>query len=192
MIKMLNNKKSQIGATITWIVAVLVILFIMIIYVLITVGIAAVKGVSEDSVQQSSSEKIVLTEELTAIINSQIGNNKILSDEIKSSLDYYMGNEEIMKYLDENINNLAMKKEFLSEELLVNAKASDEKLMGDAENILDSFCSAYVFQSPNLKIDKSKIDSGGVLTAGFTEEINLKIPYSGQIIEIKYKRAKNC
>jgi len=190
--QILNNKKSQIGATITWIVAVIVILFIMVIYVLVTMGIAAAKGASKDSVQKSASENVILTEELMSIVNAPIGNNEILTDEIKSSLDYYIGNELIMKAVGGNINNLTRIKDSLSQELLVNTKASDEKLKTDAEKILDSICGSYIFQTPNLKIDKSKTNSQEILGAGFTEETTLSVPYKDQIIEIKYQRAKNC
>lgn len=53
------NKKAQIGATITWFVALIIVVFVVVLFVLASLGLSKVKG-------QSSETKFVLSQNLAS------------------------------------------------------------------------------------------------------------------------------
>lgn len=168
---MMRNKKAQIGATITWLVAILIIFFIMLVYILVAMGLAAKKGSSEDIVQKMNSENIALNTELMSILNSDISSDKTFIEEIKSLVDS------------------------ASKDIPENLKTSAEKILGrvcrgylfNIINIEDGLI--YPRDIDNFPTIQFNVDFP---PEAFTRQINLNIPYKSQIIKLKYERLKEC
>jgi hypothetical protein len=74
---LIRNKKGAIGATLTWIVATFIILFILIIF-LVAVGVLSLKkGKIEIGSEVSLERELVLSEVSLAYLNSEIGGKKV-------------------------------------------------------------------------------------------------------------------
>jgi len=73
----IRNKKGAIGATLTWIVATFIILFILIIF-LVGVGVLSLtKGKIEIGSEVSLKKELVLSEVSLAYLNSEIDGKKV-------------------------------------------------------------------------------------------------------------------
>ncbi len=80
---MLRNKKGQIGETISWVIATLVIIGILIIFVYISVLMSKVKQLEDTELTSDSGEKIELLTEKTSFAHQLAGDrNKEFIDNI--------------------------------------------------------------------------------------------------------------
>jgi len=215
-----KNKNAQIGATITWFVAFLVILFIMILFIFFAslAGgkkilsfasfkqrgvIVGLKGLSEDADTINSLESVMKSK-----INID-GKEELFFYAILESLEPLISSQKILKdYLSGDINNLGLMlravkgthtSQVIATEVLL-AEGYDEnkekKLKPALEKELDRICDKYYFEIPNLIIDKSggwvSSVSSEVLLEDYTSEIILNAYYKGNIIKIKYRQLKTC
>lgn len=86
-INRIRNKKSQIGATLTWIVALFMIVFVMAIYLTGVIAISKAKddGITRaiknlfknDKEQYIANDKIIFTKSLISFLNQPVGNAKL-------------------------------------------------------------------------------------------------------------------
>ena len=70
MRNILENKKAQIAATITWIVATFVILFILILFLVFTIVLFLNKGRPKITIEEEEVKSLVLTRTLVNILKS--------------------------------------------------------------------------------------------------------------------------
>jgi len=213
-----KSRKAQIGATLTWIVAFLIIFFIMVLFILAAGGVSKIREIkgwflfkSPEGIDVESRD-LVLTNNLISVLNTPVDSNgkKTIEQSILETLDVYIDNEAIMNALGGDINNLnqlakqraitGLNKVVLSQELLVAAGYKEEQekeILRQIEITLDKICDGYIFEIPNMRIYKyqgkgiSSI-SKEILENEFVQELTLKIPYNSQIIEIKYRQLKKC
>jgi len=78
------GKKSQIGATLTWIVALFLICILMAVYILAAMGLAEIRGVSKDFVQEAESGNAFLNAEFNAVLKAKDSKDDTLINEIKN------------------------------------------------------------------------------------------------------------
>lgn len=79
MRKMLNSKKAQIGETVTWVVATLIIIAVLVIFIIISVALGKTKNLTSNrnvDVGNSAIDLIKTKTEIAYSINSQ-NKNKI-------------------------------------------------------------------------------------------------------------------
>lgn len=89
------NKKAQIGETITWVVAFLVIFLIMLLFTAACIAISATKGftsVNKDYLAQPVSGDIQTTENLISLLNSKM--DKLLLSEQLVQLSQLKNSEQ--------------------------------------------------------------------------------------------------
>lgn len=193
-----RNKKAQISDTLTWIVATLIIFFIMFFFVAI-ISLWAAKEKITFSKLSVEKEKIqphsdfILTENLIYFLNTPIKEGKML-DVILSSLDILIDRNVYLEEID--YANLDPETKYL-----VDLKK--QELIFETKEQLDKMCSEYMLKVPQGVIMKdrkdfvseSEFESGGwkeKLIAEWTDWSILKIPYRGRVIEIKYRQLEKC
>lgn len=198
MMNKMKKRKAQEASTLTWVVASIAILFMLIIYSAFAGVLFFQKGGPTIFSVDKGEEGFILTKNLINLLNTPVNQAEAdanLIDEIKSSLDVYIDNEMIMNNLNGDINLLRLNKETLGKELLISAADKEKQLKKDIEETIGSFCEQYIFEIPNIKVDTSgtnQQEKSEVLVADFAKEIILSAPYKGQTIQIKYRQSKNC
>ena len=88
-----RNKKGAIGATLTWIVAIFIILFILIVFLVLVAALGFFKGGIEIKSEDLGENKLILTQNLFRFLNSPVGNDGTVYDLI-SKADAVEGQEE--------------------------------------------------------------------------------------------------
>mgnify|MGYP001566716813 CR=1 FL=1 len=119
-----KNKTGQVGITITWFVAFIVIFFIMLIFTGIVASVALKKGVGKNDIYtiQSGFSKVESQRNLMGFLNSEVeidGKKIFVKDEILFLVEPYF-NEELMKKIDlKNINTCSSKNIGITKENLI-------------------------------------------------------------------------
>ena len=164
--KLPNSKRSQIGTTLTWLVAFFLIAFIIVLFLASTSVLAAKKAISPGSegLVVYGPEGLKAQRNIINLLNSQF---EINDKKLK-------GSDAIIYFL--------------------NSKDENEKkiIINQAIKKLNSYCSSYKLLLPNgLITEYGFIDSSsfGGLNSKWTSEIVLKINNG---IKIKYKELRIC
>ncbi len=200
----MKNKKAQIPTTITWVVAIIVIMLIMAIYLLV-VGFMGGKKVftgesMEVEVVEGGDSNLALNQNLFAVLNSLVEDeDKLLKDLVLESVGPYIDNEI------SDINNLDKIRPALSEEFFItsNSREKDNLVFLNSKRILNNFCKDYMLKIPQ-GIIKSDMDDfvseehfktsnwKEVFLFEWTPEVEIEIPYKNNTIIIKYRQLENC
>ena len=90
--KSLEYKKAEIGEGIVWLVAFLIIFFVMILFVVMAGGVAVLKDVSVLTLNNagSSNDNLEITQELIFILESETEEGRTIKEHILESLDVYI------------------------------------------------------------------------------------------------------
>ncbi len=88
---MIKNNKSQIGSTLTWFVAIIIVVFVMVLFVTGVTGIAKLKGLSETkqtaSVFISYGEEQNINSKFIAFLNKPLSNGGTVYDLLSKAED---------------------------------------------------------------------------------------------------------
>ena len=84
---LINHKKGQTGETVTWLVATLVIIGILILFIYVSVLMSDVKGVSLGNLQTDLGKESQVLTEKTSI------SNVIMNNKNKETIDNILKNE---------------------------------------------------------------------------------------------------
>ncbi len=203
-----KNKTGQVGITITWFVAFIVIFFIMLIFTGIVASVALKKGVGKNDIYtiQSGFSKVESQRNLMGFLNSEVeidGKKIFVKDEILFLVEPYF-NEELMKKIDlKNINDLNLKRP-INLEILVFYKIDKTKENSAIENLrnsLDNSCYEYIFKFPlgyfyrlgkDAKFSYSMSGISNEFDKFLGDFVVVEIPYKNQKIEIKLKSRYVC
>ncbi len=197
MIK-ISGRKAQISDTLTWIVATLIIFFIMFFFVAIS-SLMAYKEKITLSALSAGKEKIqpvsdfALTENLVGFLEKPVKEGRMI-DAILSSLDIL---------IDKNVDLTKVNYENLEPDTKYLVDLKKQEIFSETKILLGRMCSEYMLKIPQGIITNSREDfvSESGLDASIGEEtliaewadwIALKIPYKEKIIEIKYRQLKKC
>lgn len=190
-----KNRKGATGATLVWIVAVFIVLFILVLFIVAVLALSLTKGRIELVGREESESDFIVVTNLIGFLKTEISEG-IMQDLILESLDYSLGDERVMLLVRGNINNLE-KVGYPPPDFYVEnpeAKEMDRKVRNEAKKILDPLCDEYF-----LKIPQGIISSkgpgfyvGGMNEGSLTSWAEVKVPYKGQIVEIKYRQLMEC
>ncbi len=164
-----NSKRSQIGSTLTWLVAFFIIIFIIIIFLASTSVLATKKAISPgtEGLAAYGSEGLRAQSNLINFLKSPFeinGKTAMTSD----ALVYFLNSK------DETEKNL---------------------ILNQTVKKLNAYCSSYKLLLPNGLITENGFsDSSGFggLNSKWTSEIALKINTDGGNFKIRYKELKQC
>ncbi len=215
-----KNKKAQIPATLTWVIAFLIIFFVMILFLSSTIILAETKGIEVLKPLKYDSKVFDAQRDLIDYLNSPMkvdGEELRVLDSISSSLDYYF---EIKNPNGQSLIDWAFKTYLSADSLekidfnqaesalfdrdeLVEAGRRDREFAKELAKKLDSFCPDYY-----LQISQGVIRPGGLYTKKsigydifdnseerlmkWTPTADISIPYKNRIFEIKYRQLKEC
>jgi hypothetical protein len=159
----MKHKKSQIGATMTWIIAFVIIFFILAGFIFISTTIAVKKQVANTFFSKNEltgedrlAEEAGLRASLFAVLGSEVSVNNTESRLLEAVLLYESSNAEIKNQIEKGLK--------------------DE---------LNKICSGYGFQANSLRLIQ---DSSGK----YTEEIIVPVYSRFDAIEIKYSQLRSC
>tara|TARA_Y100000310_G_scaffold138173_1_gene137064 strand:- start:648 stop:1298 length:651 start_codon:yes stop_codon:yes gene_type:complete len=212
------NKKAATGATITWVVALIIIAFILFIFILATLVITKDKKTIRVSKEvEYLQDDTVLTEKLIFYLNFPAGfdREELLIDKIFENIDIYLdyekdgksffGEEEFIQEFDlYEIKTWKRAREFYGDDFFTNINFLQKELdlILAIQNVLSPSCEDYIF-----KIPQGAIRGNVIFGATFVQEweamkemgdlewtdwVMIKIPYKEQIIKIKYRQLKKC
>ncbi len=214
---MIKNKKAQEESTLTWLVAVFVILFILVVFLFLTGAIAGKKKIDTTFNALSSPEKAVENTE-----NDVFSGNKIFfalrwkdnNQKLLNSIDIYTTDSivvNLLKRYNGDINKLDVfyydltnNNDFAVTENGKKSIANDKELFSSLKETLDPLCDDYLLKIPQGVIRKG--NSGFVSEAVAMNPFNnnkellsfwkdwtvIKISYKNNIIEIKYRELLKC
>ena len=193
------NKKAATGATIAWIVALVIIGFILFIYILLTLAITKDKdGISISKEKLILEENPILAEKMVVYLKSPVDDKGeiLMIDKILESVDVYLEykgaggktlleNEIMNKRLNGDINNLHKYKhfigasEFLGHDFWSNSgiNEKEEFLFKETKKIfgslceLDPICEDYLLGIPQGTMMGKMPSSSGLPGAFVPEEM---------------------
>lgn len=209
IIKMIRKRrKGQIGTTLTWFVAFIIIFFIMLIFVSLSFYLAATKKTFE-AFSLSYSEQgfhISQTENLIALLNTKVEieregkkEDKTITELIKDSVDDYISKGSAWNYKERGLY-------IYDPELRIReiAREKNRVLFENSKNILNNICSGYILVLPQGVIYKQEnseavyakdlIDVLGKEALAKYNKYYSVIPfeYKGYIVKIKYLQLEKC
>lgn len=208
----LKNKRSQVGITITWFFAFIVIFFIMLLFTGMVASIALKKGVGKNEIVsvEDGFRKIENHRELVIFLNSPIivdGKSIKVKDEILVLIEPYL-NKELMKQINMgDINDLNLKRFMIQSQETQKIFNLDFRKENSVIEILrknfDNSCTEYILKFPFGYFYRYKDKNYFVedlKTSGVSDELDkllgdfvvIKIPYKNQNIEIKLKSRYIC
>lgn len=215
------NKKSQIGSTLTWLVAFFIIFFIIIIFLSFTALISAKKIISSGSdvgIEKYDSSVLKAQRHFLNFLNSPAkvnGKKKKMSELIISSLDVYFDTKSEYpaqgSFVDsfgiyglvDMLRSEARDRGFRIEDM----QAIDEKKSEIASLIskkLKEDCSEFYILIPQALINEQGLSASPKVMGKdvfidnydnllkFTPTISFKFYYKDKKIEIKYRELKEC
>ena len=109
MFKMMT-KNSQIGLTITWFGATVVIFFIMLLFITFTSLLISKKNFTFSTTQTSNDESLEIKMKLFNILNTRMDDGRLLQEWIIDWRDNDKGKDEIQKKIKEILENEGIQK----------------------------------------------------------------------------------
>jgi hypothetical protein len=208
------NKKAQVGSTLTWFIAFLIIFFIIILFVFASLSLAGRKKfiVGNDDLDFNSLDgRAEGQRTIFVLLESSIeieGVKKKYSEFLKQSLNPYIEDDRIVSSLQGDINSLdglwwqyQNNKEF---NIAHQNRLIDQDLFKISKQILINGCDYAYLRIPqgntNLKEDKIYTDFD-LNTINKKEEFisnlvipwaQVSIPYNDYIINVNYTEAGKC
>ena len=104
------TKKSQIGLTITWFGATVVIFFIMLLFITFTSLLISKKNFTFSTTQTSNDESLEIKMKLFNILNTRMDDGRLLQEWIIDWRDNDKGKDEIQKKIKEILENEGIQK----------------------------------------------------------------------------------
>ena len=157
------NKKAELDETLTWIIALVIVFFIMLLFTLGSIGIAATKGSKGDSGEKISSDispDLASTENLIALLELKtdiegksikelifVSMDSLISSNYRENfLDTYAGGNINMIYSidSQNIRKILDDKEYA--DYLEKYSIAEKEI----NKILTERCEKYYFKTPNM------------------------------------------
>ncbi|MFH1710874.1 MAG: hypothetical protein ABH840_01020 [Nanoarchaeota archaeon] len=199
------GKKASVSSTLTWVYAIFIIIFILAVFLLFAFASTAKRAISNlfDSDKISNNRAgVSATETLIGFSNNQM---------IFDSLDVYFDTKHIsgvtlVDYLGD-INNLD--EQYLQIKGGKDIIQNDQKLVDQARDIFDPICKKYMIKVPQGVITEAKGTSFGSVSIyrdafdmrgqiaiekykAWSPPVILRIPYRGQVVELKLRVLKEC
>ena len=109
MFKMLN-KKSQLGVTITWFGATVVIFFIMLLFISFTSLLILQKNLTFSTTRTSNDESLEIKMKLFNLLNTRMDDGRLLQEWIIDWRDNDKGEDEIVKTVRETLEKEGIEK----------------------------------------------------------------------------------
>ena len=176
----MNTKASVIGDTFTWVVAIFVILFILVIYLFFMSVMGAKKAyfeTNEIKISEGNPEHLAYIEGFNAFLNTKIeveGKNEIVLDAILNRLDVYFVTQSkypavgtmINRYGLNKVDDIGavgrdrMMKEGFDIKTLIKIDQSNQVLGEAIRKELDQHCDRYL-----LLIPQGLINENGLLAS---------------------------
>lgn len=194
----MKNKQAMEPSTLTWIAAMFIIFFILIIFITASLAFSKGKfGIPLKVREEAARENLILTEEIVAFLNTKTEFNSqetTIKELILSSLDSYIddksgvyfikwkfGGKNIMERLGGNINTLdGIYKNLISSELGATdegkkAREREKFIFSETKKIFSPTCEGYIIKLPQGVIARIRYNAAIYVA-------NLKIT-EGKIIE---------
>ena len=194
------NKKASIGTTLTYFFAFFVIVFIIIIYLFFVFAILGKNFFSGEGqtidIERSGIDidEEILFEEFVGFLKSPTESNSNeysnIEELILYSLDPFIENENLMKELNVDVNNLQDSYSSLNVEEYEEGIGRTDLLISESRKILDKRCDVYNLQVPQGFIWPENYQLGNLENDfEWSDWTVIYIPYKGNIIEVKYRRS---
>lgn len=203
----MENKKSQIGTTLTWFTAFIIIFFIIILFVSASVIIAGQKKISTIELIKYDSGSLESQRSLTSFLATPIkidDKEEKIKDLVLESLNPYLETKDLIKDSGD-LNNLVSIKQNLGKEFFEanSVELKDDILFKKSQEILSSFCSEYMLRIPqgiilsgtnnflsDLELENSEWEA--VLISDWTPWAEIQLPYKDKMVKIKFRELKKC
>ncbi len=187
------NKKAQVSQTLTWIIALPIVIIIIVTTISVTIYVLSGERVKiweeEDKIVKGVAQPrtdLTTTNTLISFLETEVGGEK-MKDLILSSLDVYIEN-------DVELSTLHDRRPFFGEILIV-ARQKDEPVFRESQKILKDVCTNYMLKIPQGVVKPGEDDfvpEDDFLSPEWDPWSELYFPYKDQIIKIKYRQLKRC
>lgn len=218
---MIRNKKAAIGATLIWIIATLIIFFIMIFY-LFFVGIISVGSDKSEIGISESEEGLYVFEGFFSFLNTEVeykGMMIDIEDAIVNSIEKYNSIENtdgeglLDKYgievFDENLDSLNRKmlvqgfdESDYNQYIAFRSEDQDVELVPLIVRELNNYCNEFYLSIPQGLVTREGLkvrEAEGIIFTDrwirnneFTSVIKHIIVIDNNIYELKFRRLRSC
>jgi hypothetical protein len=172
-----KNKKAQIGNTITWFAAFLIIFFVMLLFMISSFYLAGKKSIKSNNeilLKEGDAVNLDVFEELNYVLDNKF--------------DYEGDNVRILDFILYTDSN---------------ADGNADILFKELQKQLDGLCLSYMLEVPEgyvIRQEKDFVDEARALIySGYNNDkdawsnwFTVKLPNKGKVTEIKYRRLKVC
>jgi len=152
----MENKRAQVGETLTWITSFLIIFFIMVLFISATVIISSQKRASEDVIKIKESASSLQTQRLLLnIFDSELGEESLRQLIVEWAVSGERGEiikTEVKKILDEQVDEDDCYV-FYVKDLINNKKIEFNNFLGEEESYLLASAVRFNLFSENYKIN---------------------------------------
>ena len=190
IIRKIKNKKAQVGLTIQWFVAFIVIFFIMLLFGIMATVAGGRKGfdihIGDNSQSFKSYQQGIALDNVLIALDEKVDNDKKLKEILLSGLDVFLSDEQLMqcKDMEYDINKLGVYVDIISKpeskqginvpgEISIPIKANliqINNIRDELKKIFDKFCNGYILETPYGTISTT-------VNSGLTESISVFVPY---------------
>ncbi|MEK6875729.1 MAG: hypothetical protein AABX30_03525 [Nanoarchaeota archaeon] len=204
------NKKAQIASGITWIPAVLIIVFILVLFLSFSYFFTSKKNsinLNQDAILENNFESFLARNILFQKINGQIeyeGEKFEFLNFFLMTLDSYLNDQTFVNNFNlSNLDEMQIKKsEFIEFRKRNNLDADfireEQKKFGIIKNYLDDKCYVYLLKTPLSNF--YNINGGGfgkepvsqIEGYNFNSFFELEVPYRGKSIKLNFRTKKIC
>ena len=212
------NKKGSVGTTLTWFVALFIIVFVMVLFIFLSTVLAGKKflpfvGEGRSEIDLFVNSDYLATQRDTLVLLKEDvefdGKNMSIKDATLLIMGPYLKSDVFSKLEVSDINDLYLKRESLSPETLISGgvvyidgkAVKEEEYFELINNSLKDDCFEYIFRFPlGYVYNLGKRESYGYGSPPGLSEYDIllgqpfiiSIPYQEHMINIKLQSRKIC